>query len=181
MDLPSTDNLADAIASLEANVTSPEWCGWALFKISLYLFPSACISQSSSGWISVSLKYQVTSLIGTASLRVQLNVAFCPGETSTSVRGCKICRRHPTGENRKSDLQSQKQIEVREVDIHVESLDSRALENKGIIKMEVIYITWTNGILSGWSFTKPTKQCLSFLSSRKIQWKYLKELPLCHS
>lgn len=185
MDLPSTDNLADAIASLEANVTSPEWCGWALFKISLYLFPSACISQSSSGWISVSLKYQVTSLIGTASLRVQLNVAFCPGETSTSVRGCKICRRHPTVENRKSDLQSQKQIEVREVDIHVESLDSRALENKGIIKMEVIYISpeqmassVAEALQNLWN---PTKQCLSFLSSRKIQWKYLKELPLCHS
>lgn len=27
------------------------------------------------------------------------------------------------------------------MDIHVESLDSRALENKGIIKMEVIYIS----------------------------------------
>lgn len=126
---PITDNLADAIASLEAKVTSPEWCGWAFFRISLYLFSSACTSQSSSDWISTSLLYQATSVIGTASLRMQLNVAFSPRGTSTSVRGCKICRRHSADKNRWSSPQLEKQIKARDfVNIYAEALDSQALK-----------------------------------------------------
>lgn len=144
------------------------------------MFPSACTSQSSSDWISVSLLYQATSVTGTASLRTQLNVTFSPGETSTSVRGCKICRRHPVDKIGKSRPQLQKQIQAREfVNIYAESLDSE-IKTKEIIKREVMYITRTESIIEDGNFPKLSGAKINLVMSFFAKKQKATTEILCH-
>lgn len=66
------------------------------------------------------------------------------------------------------------------MNICVEFLDSQVPETKEIIKREVIsleqIISLGSETFQNFQEQKSTKQCLSFPSSRKIQWSYLREL-----